>query len=40
VIVSDSFGRPWRWGIVDVALGAAGMRPLNDCAASPMPTGA
>ncbi len=30
VVVSDSFGRPWRWGIVDVALGAAGFRPLDD----------
>jgi coenzyme F420-0:L-glutamate ligase/coenzyme F420-1:gamma-L-glutamate ligase len=30
VIVSDSFGRPWRWGIADVALGVAGMLPLED----------
>lgn len=30
VIVSDSFGRPWRWGIVDVALGVAGFSPLDD----------
>lgn len=30
VIVSDSFGRPWRWGIVDVALGVAGLLPLDD----------
>jgi coenzyme F420-0:L-glutamate ligase/coenzyme F420-1:gamma-L-glutamate ligase len=30
VIVSDSFGRPWRWGITDVALGVAGLRPLED----------
>jgi coenzyme F420-0:L-glutamate ligase / coenzyme F420-1:gamma-L-glutamate ligase len=30
VIVSDSFGRPWRWGITDVALGVAGMHPLED----------
>jgi coenzyme F420-0:L-glutamate ligase/coenzyme F420-1:gamma-L-glutamate ligase len=30
VIVSDSFGRPWRWGIVDVALGVAGFQPLDD----------
>jgi coenzyme F420-0:L-glutamate ligase/coenzyme F420-1:gamma-L-glutamate ligase len=30
VIVSDSFGRPWRWGIVDVALGVAGFLPLDD----------
>ncbi len=25
VIVSDSFGRPWRWGIVDVAIGVSGL---------------
>lgn len=30
VVVSDSFGRPWRWGIVDVALGVAGLLPLDD----------
>jgi coenzyme F420-0:L-glutamate ligase/coenzyme F420-1:gamma-L-glutamate ligase len=30
VIVSDSFGRPWRFGIVDVALGVAGLAPLVD----------
>lgn len=30
VLVSDSFGRPWRWGIVDVALGVAGFLPLDD----------
>ena len=30
VIVSDSFGRAWRQGTTDVALGVAGMRPLLD----------
>ena len=30
VIVSDSFGRPWRWGIVDVAIGVSGLVPLDD----------
>jgi coenzyme F420-0:L-glutamate ligase/coenzyme F420-1:gamma-L-glutamate ligase len=30
VVVSDSFGRPWRWGIVDVALGVSGLHPLED----------
>ena len=30
VIVSDSFGRPWRFGIVDVAIGVSGMIPLED----------
>jgi coenzyme F420-0:L-glutamate ligase/coenzyme F420-1:gamma-L-glutamate ligase len=30
VIVSDSFGRPFRMGIVDVAIGVAGIAPLAD----------
>jgi coenzyme F420-0:L-glutamate ligase / coenzyme F420-1:gamma-L-glutamate ligase len=30
VVVSDSFGRPWRQGTTDVAIGAAGIRPLLD----------
>ncbi len=30
VVVSDSFGRPWRWGIVDVAIGVSGLEPLED----------
>jgi coenzyme F420-0:L-glutamate ligase / coenzyme F420-1:gamma-L-glutamate ligase len=30
VVISDSFGRPWRWGIVDVAIGVAGLLPLED----------
>jgi coenzyme F420-0:L-glutamate ligase/coenzyme F420-1:gamma-L-glutamate ligase len=30
VIVSDSFGRPWRLGTTDVAIGLAGIRPLLD----------
>ena len=30
VIVSDSFGRPWRWGIVDVAIGVSGIVPVED----------
>jgi len=30
VVVSDSFGRPWRLGITDVALGVAGFAPLDD----------
>ncbi|NBV74090.1 MAG: coenzyme F420-0:L-glutamate ligase [Actinobacteria bacterium] len=29
VIVSDTFGRPWREGQTDVAIGIAGMRPLR-----------
>jgi coenzyme F420-0:L-glutamate ligase/coenzyme F420-1:gamma-L-glutamate ligase len=30
VIVSDSFGRPWREGITNVAIGVSGMNPLAD----------
>ena len=30
VIISDTFGRPWREGLVNVALGVAGMVPLVD----------
>lgn len=30
VIVSDSFGRAWRQGTTDVAIGCAGIRPLLD----------
>lgn len=35
VIVSDSFGRPWRWGIVDVAIGVSGLLPLEDLRGQP-----
>ncbi len=30
VVISDTFGRPWREGLVDVALGCAGMEPIDD----------
>jgi coenzyme F420-0:L-glutamate ligase/coenzyme F420-1:gamma-L-glutamate ligase len=30
VIIADTFGRPWREGLVNVALGVAGMAPLVD----------
>jgi coenzyme F420-0:L-glutamate ligase/coenzyme F420-1:gamma-L-glutamate ligase len=30
VVISDTFGRPWREGLVDVALGSAGIAPIND----------
>jgi coenzyme F420-0:L-glutamate ligase/coenzyme F420-1:gamma-L-glutamate ligase len=30
VLLSDSFGRPWRHGQLDVAVGLAGMQPLDD----------
>ena len=35
VIVSDSFGRPWRMGIVNVAIGVAGLQPLLDYRGQP-----
>jgi coenzyme F420-0:L-glutamate ligase/coenzyme F420-1:gamma-L-glutamate ligase len=35
VIVSDSFGRPWRNGIVDVAIGVSGLMPLEDLRGTP-----
>jgi coenzyme F420-0:L-glutamate ligase/coenzyme F420-1:gamma-L-glutamate ligase len=35
VIVSDSFGRPWRLGIVDVAIGVSGLLPLDDLRGAP-----
>ncbi|MEU5974101.1 coenzyme F420-0:L-glutamate ligase [Streptomyces sp. NPDC047315] len=30
VVLTDTFGRPWRNGLVDVAIGAAGVRVLDD----------
>ena len=30
VIISDSFGRPWREGLCEVAIGVAGLVPLKD----------
>jgi coenzyme F420-0:L-glutamate ligase/coenzyme F420-1:gamma-L-glutamate ligase len=30
VIITDTFGRPWREGLVDVAIGVAGLDPLDD----------
>lgn len=35
VIVSDSFGRPWRWGITDVAIGVSGIAPTEDLRGTP-----
>ena len=35
VIVSDSFGRPWRNGIVNVAIGVAGMDAISDLRGQP-----
>ncbi|GAA3191864.1 MULTISPECIES: coenzyme F420-0:L-glutamate ligase [Streptomyces] len=30
IVISDTFGRPWRSGLTDVAIGAAGVRVLDD----------
>ncbi len=30
VIITDTFGRPWREALVDVALGSAGLQPVDD----------
>lgn len=35
IIISDSFGRPWRNGIVNVAVGSAGIEPLLDLRGEP-----
>ncbi len=35
VVISDSFGRPWRFGIVDVAIGVSGLLPLDDLRGTP-----
>jgi coenzyme F420-0:L-glutamate ligase/coenzyme F420-1:gamma-L-glutamate ligase len=39
VVVSDTFGRPWREGLVDVALGCAGLAPIDDARGRPDWTG-
>ena len=35
VVVSDTFGRPWRDGLVDVAIGCAGIAPIDDLRGRP-----
>ena len=35
VIITDSFGRPWRLGITDVAIGVAGIAALEDLRGMP-----
>ncbi len=30
VVVTDTFGRPWREGLVDVSIGSAGIAPIDD----------
>jgi coenzyme F420-0:L-glutamate ligase len=39
VVVTDSFGRPWRQGTTDVAIGAAGVEVLRDLKGTRDPTG-
>src|SRR4030095_15721871 len=39
VIISDSFGRPWRTGSTDVAIGVAGMLPILNLVGSFDPHG-
>jgi coenzyme F420-0:L-glutamate ligase/coenzyme F420-1:gamma-L-glutamate ligase len=39
IVVSDSFGRPWRQGTTDVAIGAAGLEVLRDLKGQRDPTG-
>jgi coenzyme F420-0:L-glutamate ligase/coenzyme F420-1:gamma-L-glutamate ligase len=39
VIVTDSFGRPWRAATTDVAIGAAGVEVVRDLAGERDPTG-
>jgi coenzyme F420-0:L-glutamate ligase / coenzyme F420-1:gamma-L-glutamate ligase len=39
VVVADTAGRPWRDGVTDFALGAAGVRPLEDLRGRPDSSG-
>ena len=39
VIISDSFGRPWRQGTIDIAIGVAGLAPLLDYRGQTDPAG-
>ena len=34
VIITDTFGRPWREGLVDIAVGVAGLEAVQDCRGS------
>ena len=39
MIIADTFGRPWREGLVNVAVGVAGFEPLAAISASRIPAG-
>jgi coenzyme F420-0:L-glutamate ligase / coenzyme F420-1:gamma-L-glutamate ligase len=34
LIITDTFGRPWREGLVDIAVGVAGLEAVQDCRGS------
>jgi coenzyme F420-0:L-glutamate ligase/coenzyme F420-1:gamma-L-glutamate ligase len=40
IVISDSFGRPWRLGQTEVAIGCAGLQPLDDRRGRPDALGA
>lgn len=35
VVVTDTFGRPWRRGLTDVAIGVSGINPIDDYRGTP-----
>ncbi|HJR50637.1 MAG TPA: coenzyme F420-0:L-glutamate ligase [Gemmatimonadales bacterium] len=39
VIIADTFGRPWREGLVNVAIGLAGFQPIRSYLGEPDPAG-
>ncbi|MBI4641962.1 MAG: coenzyme F420-0:L-glutamate ligase [Candidatus Tectomicrobia bacterium] len=39
VIISDTFGRPWRAGIVNIAIGVSGLLPIRSYAGQEDPSG-
>ncbi|MBT8197778.1 MAG: coenzyme F420-0:L-glutamate ligase [Acidimicrobiia bacterium] len=39
VIITDTFGRPWRRGVVDVAIGVSGIDPIVDLRGTPDASG-
>ena len=39
IIITDTFGRPWREGLTNVAIGVAGLQPLRDYRGQADPSG-
>lgn len=39
VLITDTFGRPWREGLTEVAIGVAGMKAIHDDRGRPDPSG-